>query len=535
MSATGVVHVRGLQVEIGGGRRIVDDVGFSIAEGEILGLVGQSGSGKTTVAMSLLGYSRHGARVTAGTVQVAGKDVRRLGAAELRGFRGSTVAYVPQDPRASLNPALRIRDQIGEVLEFGPDRLTGAARRDAVRRALDKVGLPTDDAFLARFPHQLSGGQLQRVGIAAAIAGRPDVIVLDEPTTGLDVKTQRRILDLVRRLCTRHRIAGLYVTHDLAAIAQIADRILVLNYGRIVETGDVGTIFHAPAEEYTRRLLAASPDIAVPGKGPVHLDRETAPDGLTAANIRASYRRHPVLHDVSFQVRPGECLALVGESGSGKSTLSRAAIGLHQEYTGEFSWRTRPLARRASRRRSDQVRDLQYIFQSPFNALNPRATIRESIAFAQRVTRGRTSAVRRLTVDDVLASVGLSPDIADQLPNRLSGGERQRVAIARALITEPDLLICDEVTSALDVLVQAEIIDLLRRLRREQDLSMLFVTHDLALVRSFADRVIVLDGGHIVESGDTESVLSDPQHPYTQSLVANTLSITQALAARSAG
>ncbi len=527
-----IVSVRGLSVEVASGRRIVNDVSLGIAPGKILGLVGQSGSGKTTVAMSLLGYARHGAHVVEGSISVAGHDVREMSQAALRELRGSTVSYVPQDPRASLNPALRIREQIGEVLEFGASRLARPARLEEVRLSLEEVGLPTDDEFLGRFPHQLSGGQLQRVGIAAAIAGRPDVIVLDEPTTGLDVKTQRRILDLVRHLCTRYDIAGLYVTHDLAAIAQIADDILVLNYGRVVEHGPISRVFRAPAEEYTERLLAASPDIAVPGGGTTSPGPEERARGLVAHNITGGYRRNLVLHDVSFEVAPGECLALVGESGSGKSTLSRAAIGLHHDYTGRFSWRGDALSARASRRSTQQVRELQYIFQSPYNALNPRATVRESIAFAQRVTRARDKKGSENSIDAALLEVGLDPSIGDQLPNRLSGGERQRVAIARALITQPDLLICDEVTSALDVLVQAEIIELLRKLRREQKLAMLFVTHDLALVRSFADRVIVLEGGSVVEAGTTEQVLGAPQHPYTRSLVANTLSIHEALNSR---
>lgn len=529
-----LVQVDRLRVEIAGGVVIVDDVSFTIRPGEILGVVGQSGSGKTTVGMSLLGYTRHGATITGGRIDVMGKNVRDLDAERVRELRGSVVSYIPQDPRASLNPALRVRDQIAEVLEFGEHRLPRDERIEAARRALEEVGLPSDDEFLARFPHQLSGGQLQRVGIAMAVVAQPPIIVMDEPTTGLDVTTQRRILELVRRLCRDHGIAGLYVTHDLAAVAEIADNVIVMHRGEVVERGELGTVFAAPQHDYTKRLLAASPDINVPGSD-VEPSDGRAPSLFEVRNLDGGYGRTRILHDVQLSVGPGECVALVGESGSGKSTLSRAMIGLHASYTGEIEWKEQRLAKHASRRRRSERRSLQYIFQSPFTALNPRKTVRESIEFAFKLTRRGSKAERAAAVDDVLAKVHLTSRQAEQRPGSLSGGERQRAAIARALVTGPELIICDEITSALDVLVQASIIDLVNELRETENLAVVFVTHDLALVRSLADRVVVLERGRVVEEGPTERVFTAPQHPYTSTLLADTLSIAGAIAARGSG
>ncbi|MCB1272969.1 MAG: ABC transporter ATP-binding protein [Leucobacter sp.] len=530
-----VVEVRELTVTIASGREIVSDVSFSIAPGEVLGLVGQSGSGKTTVGMALLGYERHGARMAGGSIVVDGIDVRALDDAGRRALRGRNVAYVPQDPRASLNPAMSIGDQIGEVLEIIGFGASHGERQEAVREALEDVGLPMTDEFLKRFPHQLSGGQLQRVGIAMAIVGKPPVLVLDEPTTGLDVTTQDRVLRLVRRLCTEHGIAGLYVTHDLAVVAEIADRVLVMNLGRTVEEGGVDELFRHPRETYTQRLLAAAPDIADPPR--VRALDDPGDEGvLRVSGLAAGYHRNQVLHDVSFELQAGECLAVVGESGSGKSTLSRALIGLHPQHTGDVRWRGKSLPRRAERRSRAMVRDLQYIFQSPFTALNPRATIGDSILFAHKLTRrGASSAERHEAVLDALERVGLDRSAAELLPNRLSGGERQRVAIARALVTKPKVLICDEITSALDVIVQAQIVDLLGELQEQEGLSMLFVTHNLALVKSFADRVLVLNKGRVVETGETGAVLSDPQDAYTKSLMRHTPSISLALEERERG
>lgn len=534
MNQTGpgnVVEVRDLTVALDGGRTIVDKVSFSIRPGEILGLVGQSGSGKTTVSMSLLGYARHGAAVTGGIVTVGGAEVTSLTAEERRTMRGRVVSYVPQDPRASLNPSLTVWRQLAEVLDSSGEPASKAEKLAAVRAALDDVGLPHDREFLNRYPHQLSGGQLQRVGIAMGIVARPPAIVFDEPTTGQDVTTQRRILDLVRRLCSEHGIAGLYVTHDLAVVADLADRILVMNEGLVVEEGDVDTVFTRPKAAYTQRLIAAAPDLHTGAEAATAAsEQEPAATGpvLQVRDLAAGYRRHQALHSVSFDLNQGECFAIVGASGSGKSTLARALIGLHPTHSGEVRWRGRQMPRHATRRSRETVRDIQYIFQSPYNALNPHMTIEENVGFAYRQAFGRDRPARAKAVREALERVSLPSTILQLLPNRLSGGERQRVAIARALVTRPSILICDEITSSLDVIVQSAVIDLLSELRNE-GLAMLFVTHNLALVRSFADRVLVIDSGLVVETGPTDQVVSRPEHTYTRKLLSDALSIKAAL------
>ncbi|HWH26909.1 MAG TPA: ABC transporter ATP-binding protein [Pseudolysinimonas sp.] len=531
------VRVSGLTVQLRDGRVIVDDVSFEIAPGEILGMVGQSGSGKTTTALSLFGFTKPGAQVSQGRVLVGKTDVEALDAAGKRALRGRTVSYVPQDPRASLDPAMRIDDQIEEVLDNAEYPLRAEERRAAVEAALADVGLPNDREFLRRYPHQLSGGQLQRVGIAMALVGRPPVIVLDEPTTGLDVATQSKILALVRRICTSHNIAALYITHDLAVVADIADRVVVLHHGRIVESGTVEKVYREPQHSYTKLLLSAAPDLVgtplTDEVSPIAVDSTEPNARLDVKALVAGYRRTQVLHGVDFTIDPGECVAVVGESGSGKSTLSRAVIGLHPRYTGTVSWRDRVLPKGASARRSHSVNEMQYIFQSPYNALNPRLTVGQSLTSARKLAfRHEPSAQRREAIESAVRRVELEPHLLRLRPNRLSGGERQRIAIARALVAEPRLLICDEVTSSLDVLIQASIIELLHRLREQDGLSLLFVTHDLALVRSFADRVLVLNQGRIVEQGPTAEVLANPRDPYTRDLLRYTLSIAEALDAR---
>lgn len=382
-----------------------------------------------------------------------------------------------------------------------------------------------------------------------AIVSRPDVVVLDEPTTGLDVATQTTILNLVRDLCSTHGIAGLYVTHDLAVVADIADRVMVMREGCVVEAAPTATLFRTPQHDYTRRLIAAAPDIEDDPKhvsaAGVHMDEgaEGADDtgvsgtvttgpALEVRDLAASYGNSRVLHNVSFDIGVGECVAVVGESGSGKSTLSRALIGLHPTYSGSVRWQGQELAKRSGRRSRLEVQNLQYIFQSPFTALHPRLTIGQSLEFAKKVVDPGTRIQRRAAVSEALERVGLKPEVAQLLPNRLSGGERQRVAIARALIAGPKLLICDEVTSALDVLVQEAIVDLLADLKSEEGLSMLFVTHNIALVKSIADRVLVLEKGVVAELGPCHQVLTSPEHPYTKALLKHTLSIERSIERR---
>jgi peptide/nickel transport system ATP-binding protein len=599
VSASGVVAepavtIRDLRIELVGlGVDIVDEVGIEIHPGEVLGLVGESGSGKTTVGMALLGHCRRGGRVAGGSVLVERRDLAGLGDVDLRRLRGGVVSYIPQDPGTSLNPALRIGTQLAEVLEAHPAGSTHAQREARVRETLTEVALPADDAFLRRYPHQLSGGQQQRVAIAMAFATRPQVIVCDEPTTGLDVTTQARVLQTVRELCRTHRVAALYVSHDLAVIAELVDRVAVMYAGRIVESGPRDALFAAPRHPYTQRLLAAVPDIAgrrrvvgipghaaLPGRRPqgcfFHPRCELATEEcrsvfpsvtdlgagqtvrcyhpLQAADRRAAeatpaargrphdaqvvlavrglnahHGARQTLYDIDVEVGRDECLALVGESGSGKTTLARCVTGLHSDYTGEVRLGDAVLPPAARRRSAQARKEVQYVFQNPYASLNPRRTIGQTIARQLQLffpgARGQTG--RR--VAECLERVALSASAAANYPDQLSGGERQRVAIARALAAEPSLLVCDEVTSALDVSVQATIIELLDHLRVDMGLSLLFITHDLALIRTVADRVAVMTEGRIVEQGSVDSTLSTPQADYTRKLLANTPSIETAL------
>lgn len=526
MSETnGVVQVTNLRVVLSSGQTIVEDVSFTIRPGEILGVVGESGSGKTTVSMALLDYARDGARIAGGKVRVAGRDVLGADAKTSTALRGRTVSYVSQDPTAAFNPALRLRSQLQQLSKAHGLAQDRAALEARITEVMNEVGLPATPEFLCRFPHQLSGGQLQRVGLAMAILLKPPVIVLDEPTTGLDVTTQSRVLALVRNLCTRHGIAALYVTHDLAVIAEIADVVMVMQSGRIVESGPVEAVFQQPRQEYTRQLLSAVPDICTDvAPSP---EEQASDEGvvLKVSDVSVAYGSNAVLESISFDVRQGECLALVGESGSGKSTLSKALIGLHGAFGGSVRLLGQEVPARADRRPRSMLRDMQYIFQSPLTSLNPRRTVAESIALVHKAVGG-SARERRQAVMESLDKVGLRAECAAMYPNQLSGGERQRVSIARALVGKPRLLICDEVTSALDVIVQESILELLRDLQAAEDLSMIFVTHNLAVVSNLADRVIVLDQGRIVETGPTHRVLNQPEHAYTRQLVENSLSIS---------
>jgi len=572
------------------GDDIVDEVRISIEPGKVLALVGESGSGKTTVGLAVLGHSRRGVTIAHGRVECADTEVLGLDDDAKRKIRGELVSYVPQDPASSLNPALRIGVQLMEALEVHDFGGSVESRKIRLKQMMAEVLLPTDDEYLLRYPHQLSGGQQQRVGLAMAFACRPSVIVLDEPTTGLDVSTQEHVLKTIRQLTRDHGVAALYITHDLAVVADLADDVAVMYAGRIVECGSVKDIFTNPAHPYTKHLVVAAPDIEgkkeivglagrapSPGKRPIGcsfaLRCESADDACRSAfpaevsvatghvtrcikigklrdvvvakprasqtiesgasvvvlqDVSAGYSGNVVVHNVSLTIRRGECLALVGESGSGKTTVSRAIGGLHREWTGSMSFNGEELQKTARRRTSGARQGIQYIFQNPYGSLNPRRTIGESISRPLAII-GTSKSESRKAILDVLEKVNLPGSYASKYPDQLSGGERQRVAIARALVSNPMVLVCDEVTSALDVLVQAAIIDLLGDLRKQLGLAMLFVTHNLPLVRSIADEVAVMSEGRIVEVGLAESVIGNPQQAYTKSLITATPSIERSM------
>ncbi|EHY87093.1 ABC transporter ATP-binding protein [Saccharomonospora azurea] len=516
------------------GDEVLKGVSYDIAPGEVLALVGESGSGKTTAGLAALGHVRRGLRHVAGTVLARPRDgeavdLLALAEADRRRFRGTTVSYVPQDPALSLNPALCIGVQIREVLDIHGYGDSDAERAERVAEVLGEVGLPGDDDYQRRYPHQLSGGQQQRVGIAMAFACRPRVVVLDEPTTGLDVMTQTLVLQTVAQLTTQHDVAALYITHDLAVVSTVADRVAVMYEGEIVERGTADEVLRTPSHPYTRRLVAAVPHLGTASTEPSSPDEPDEPDedaALSVSRLSVSYGDKAVLQGVDLRVQPGECLMLLGESGSGKTTLSRCVAGLNEHYDGTVSLAGTPLPVSTRKRTSEQLRAVQYVFQSPFSSLNPRRTIAQSVEVPLETLTDLDRTARRERVAETLERVRLSATLADRLPDQLSGGERQRAAIARALVTTPDVLLCDEVTSALDVSVQASIIELLCSLREELGTAMLFVTHNIALARHVADHIAVLRDGLIVESGTVEEVLGDPQHPYTRDLLAHTPRMT---------
>ncbi|RAX51258.1 peptide ABC transporter ATP-binding protein [Arthrobacter sp. AQ5-05] len=562
---TGALCATDLRVETDAGVEILHGISFTLQPGRILALVGESGSGKTTAGLACMGHFRQGLAKGTGTVSLGdggARNILDLPDHQLRRLRGKTISYVPQDPALSLNPSMRIGEQIAETLRVHQIGATDSARRLRVAEVLAEVGLSNDRAYQRRYPHQLSGGQQQRVGIAMAFACRPSVIVLDEPTTGLDVTTQAVVLQTIDELAERHQVAGLYITHDLAVVAQIADEVAVMLEGDIVEHGATDQVLYSPRHAYTRRLLAAVPDLAgkrrvglveaitgeqplvVPGPHGVpdttgaisqvddaKLLSGTGPRATPAAadpqplmrvrDLSLSYGEHKVLDGIGFQLLEGESMMLLGESGSGKTTLSRCVAGLNDEYTGSIELFGKELATGTRARSSEDRRRIQYVFQSPFSSLNPRRTIAESVGVPLQMSGISDKRKRRALVLEALDQVKLGERFMERRPGDLSGGERQRAAIARALVNAPSLLVCDEITSALDVSVQASILDLLRTLQTDHNMSMLFVTHNIALARHISQRLAVLQMGKIVDIGTTDDVLDNPQHRYTQELLAN--------------
>ena len=568
--------------------RVLSDVTLEIAPGEVLGLAGESGSGKSTLAHLLLGYRLGRLVVQAGQVRFAGRDLLALPRPALDRLRGDRVALVPQNPTTALDPRLPVGRQVAEALATHKHG-AGSAR---VQELLDEVGLPNPRAAAKRYPHQLSGGQQQRVVLAMALSCRPDLLVLDEPTTGLDVTTQARIIALLRDLRARHGMAMLYVTHDLGVMGQIADRVGILYAGHLVEVAHAARLFRVPRHPYSRGLIASVPRLgaaAVPAEEPLYglLRRAELPQGcpfaprcphaeptcavepqhlavvaadhavacrrwpsiepttarrgaeparhlpsseavLELRSVALDYRRGfvaggatpPMVDGIDLLLPRGETLALVGESGSGKSTIARAIAGLLPPASGTMLFAGHTLPPDLAARTPAQRRAIQFVFQNPDASLNPRTNIGETLgrplAFFDRVP-ARTLRER---VAVALEEVQLDPGYAARYPDELSGGERQRIAIARALIVDPALLLCDEVLSALDVSVQARVLDLLHRLRRERHQTMLFISHDLAVVRALADRVAVLYRGRLMQAGPAEAVFRPPFHPYTLALLA---------------
>ncbi len=598
MSDLAELTVRDLGVSVSGSAvDIVSEVSFDVEARTALGVVGESGCGKTTVAMALLGYGRPGTEVSTGKVIVEGTNILALDRQGLTRTRGRVVSYVPQNPSRALSPGMQVAAQLQEMITA---HSVPGDPTELLRSAWEGAQLQFTSEMLRRYPHQLSGGQQQRVAIAMALVCEPKVIVMDEPTTGLDVITQARLLEVIADLRKQRDVAIVYVSHDLGVIRNVVDHVAVMYGGRIVEAGPVDEIFRDPRHPYTRRLLEAIPraqidtgelrgipgssvepwnrppgcpfaprcamridrcDAEMPPEEPVgepagnwhvrcwrsgDLDeaakprRRTAsaaavtaaaaPELLEVSDLVAGYRgrrqgigssrvTNVALNGASLSLSAGSCLAVVGESGSGKTTLGRCLAGLHRPISGEIRFSGEPLAPLARTRPPDVRRRIQIVFQDPDSSLNPMMSIGAIVRRPLRQFFELSRSEETARVAELLEQVHLSPAMASRPPRELSGGEKQRVAIARALAAEPDLLICDEVTSALDVAVQASILELLRELRLVRSLAMLFISHDLAVVRSISDRVIVLRAGEIVESAGRAQLFDEPRAPYTRELL----------------
>ncbi|SOD83925.1 ABC transporter ATP-binding protein [Streptomyces sp. Ag109_G2-15] len=505
-----LVEVTDLTVEFGS-LRAVDGLSFRLEEGAALALVGESGSGKSTVAGALLGLHRDtGARV-GGSVRVAGTDVQQASDEELRRLRGARAAMVFQDPLSSLDPYYAIGDQIAEVYRVHTRGSRRAARARAVE-VLERVGIPDAQRRSRSRPHEFSGGMRQRALIAMALACEPDLLIADEPTTALDVTVQAQILDLLHTLREETGMGLLLVTHDVGVAAESVDEVLVMRHGRAVEHGPVGTVLGAPAQAYTRELLDAVPRVDAPRPASEASDEVV----LEATGLRREFGRGKralaAVDDVSLTVRRGETLGVVGESGSGKTTLGRMLVGLLEPTAGEIHYAGRP--------HTGVNPAVQMVFQDPVSSLNPRRSVGESIADPLRARGERDEQRIRGRVVELLERVGLEAVHYDRYPHEFSGGQRQRVGIARALAADPRVIVCDEPVSALDVTTQAQVVDLLGALQRELGLALVFIAHDLAVVRQVSDRVAVMCRGQVVESGPVDEVYDAPREPYTKQLLA---------------
>ncbi|MDA9318657.1 ABC transporter ATP-binding protein [Octadecabacter sp.] len=517
---TQLLKVRGLKIE---GRSdeawnpIINGVDMDLKKGEVLGLIGESGAGKSTIGLAAMGYTRDGVRISEGSVEFDGVNLVTASAAVKRNLLGKRIAYVAQSAAASFNPAHKIMDQHTEApVQHGVDnRANSAADGMELYR---KLRLPNPEEIGFRYPHQVSGGQLQRAMTAMAMSCRPDLIIFDEPTTALDVTTQIEVLAVIREIVEEFDTAAIYITHDLAVVAQMADRIKVLLRGDEVEEADTRTMLSSPKEDYTKSLWAvraferpAKPAV-IAGSTPV-----VSVNGITAA-----YGTTDILHDVSFDIHAGRTVAVVGESGSGKSTAARCITGLLPPRIGDISFDGEILPGNYKKRSKDQLRQAQMIYQMADTALNPCKTIGQIIGRPVQFYTGLTGAARRKRVDELLEQIELEPDTYfNRLPSELSGGQKQRIGIARALAAEPKFIICDEVTSALDQLVAEGILRLLGDLQDKLGLSYMFITHDLATVKAIADEVVVMKDGKVVEQGPKLDMFTPPHHAYTDLLLSS--------------
>ncbi|MEJ8308144.1 dipeptide ABC transporter ATP-binding protein [Agrobacterium larrymoorei] len=513
-----LLEVRNLSVEfhtVSGVVKAVRDISYHLDRGETLAILGESGSGKSVSSSAIMNLiDMPPGRITSGQILLNGVDLLTMPPGQRREINGRRVAMIFQDPLSHLNPVYTVGWQIREALTtHGTD--DAKAKAEALR-LLGRVGIPSPETSLDKYPHEFSGGQRQRVMIAMALALRPDLLIADEPTTALDVTVQAEVLALLKELQQETGMAVLIITHDLGVVAEIADRVVVMEKGVLVESGTVRDVYKNPQHAYTKKLIAAAP-----GKGEMHAPLSGAEPVLKVRNVRKTYGAFEALKGVSFDLMAGETMAVVGESGSGKSTLARILLRLDEPDSGEAFWKGRDLFTLSPAELYKLRRDLQMVFQDPTQSLNPRMTVYQLISEAWVIHPDILPKAKwRERVAELLTQVGLGPEHMGRYPHQFSGGQRQRIAIARALALEPQLIICDEAVSALDVSVQAQVIALLDKLRKQMGIAFIFIAHDLPVVRDFADHVMVMQKGEVVEIGTVRQIFEAPRQSYTQALLA---------------
>ena len=524
-----LLDVRDVSVDfrtVGGTVHAVRGNSFSVGKGETLALVGESGSGKSVTARAIMRMLAENAEVGGGTkVLFRGRDLMELPETEMQRIRGDRITMIFQEPLTSLNPIYRVGDQVAEII-LSHRKVSKAGAKREVIRLLKEVRVPEPEVRFSQYPHQLSGGQRQRVMIAMALANEPDLLIADEPTTALDVTIQAEILKLLKDLQSRHGMAIILITHDLGVVRMTSDRVCVMRYGEILEDGTTADVFSNPQHPYTKHLLESEPS-GVPDPLP-----ENTSEVIRGTLMRTVFRiKHGsflnrrsmdlvAVNDISLKVRAGETLGIVGESGSGKSTLGMSLIRLQQPTAGAIEFRGNRIEGLSKRQMRPLRTDLQVVFQDPFSSLNPRMIVRQILGEGLVVNNiGGSGRERERMIRDALVEVQMDPEVMDRFPNEFSGGQRQRIAIARAIILRPRFILLDEPTSALDLSIQAQIIDLLRELRRRHDLSYLFISHDLKVVKALCHNIIVMQHGNVVEQGPTGKVLQNPETEYTRRLV----------------